>query len=40
MGVGASRVRDLFDQGRKAGKVDGKGRVSKGGGGLHESEVS
>jgi len=27
VGVGASRVRDLFDQGRKAGKVSGKGAI-------------
>ena len=27
VGVGASRVRDLFEQGRKAGKVDGKGAI-------------
>ena len=25
VGVGASRVRDLFDQGRRAGKASGKG---------------
>ncbi|MCU0651723.1 MAG: ATP-dependent zinc metalloprotease FtsH [Candidatus Omnitrophica bacterium] len=27
VGVGASRVRDLFDQGRKAGKTSGKGAI-------------
>ena len=27
VGVGASRVRDLFEQGRKAGKVSGKGAI-------------
>ncbi|MDD5042388.1 MAG: ATP-dependent zinc metalloprotease FtsH [Candidatus Omnitrophica bacterium] len=27
VGVGASRVRDLFEQGRKAGKVEGKGAI-------------
>ncbi|MDD5116488.1 MAG: ATP-dependent zinc metalloprotease FtsH [Candidatus Omnitrophica bacterium] len=27
VGVGASRVRDLFDQGRKAGKIEGKGAI-------------
>ena len=27
VGVGASRVRDLFDQGRKAGKISGKGAI-------------
>ena len=27
VGVGASRVRDLFDQGRKAGKLSGKGAI-------------
>jgi cell division protease FtsH len=27
VGVGASRVRDLFEQGRKAGKIDGKGAI-------------
>ena len=27
VGVGASRVRDLFDQGRRAGKVSGKGAI-------------
>ncbi|MFA4888666.1 MAG: ATP-dependent zinc metalloprotease FtsH [Candidatus Omnitrophota bacterium] len=27
VGVGASRVRDLFDQGRRAGKVAGKGAI-------------
>jgi cell division protease FtsH len=27
VGVGASRVRDLFDQGRKAGKASGKGAI-------------
>lgn len=27
VGVGASRVRDLFEQGRKAGKIEGKGAI-------------
>ncbi|PIP19817.1 MAG: cell division protein FtsH [Candidatus Omnitrophica bacterium CG08_land_8_20_14_0_20_41_16] len=27
VGVGASRVRDLFEQGRKAGKISGKGAI-------------